>query len=189
MHAHRALLLFPPSAAVTTDIRDALSCMESSPLGGRLRRLYLEGKALEVIASLVDRICPGTGTRRHARTLRPREARKVRDAQDFIRGRMDDLPTVRELARAVGMSTTVFKQAWRAVLGMPVDEYVRSERLALARTLLAQGDLSVSEVADRVGYQSLSWFGIAFKRQFGTLPSEIWPRTVKDLSSTDNAIR
>ena len=49
--------------------------------------------------------------------------------------------------------------------------------------------IDLSEVADRVGYQSLSWFGIAFKRQFGTLPSEIWPRTVKDLSSTDNAIR
>ncbi len=85
------------------------------------------------------------------------------------------------------MSTTALKRAYRVVFGVPVYEYARNERLQRARILLAEGELSVGEVAARVGYQSLSWFSLAFKKKFGMLPSEVWPCTVKELSSGDNA--
>jgi AraC-like DNA-binding protein len=85
------------------------------------------------------------------------------------------------------MSTTALKRAYKMVFGIPVYEYARNERLRRARALLADGELSVGEVAVRVGYQSLSWFSLAFKRQFGILPREVWPHTVKELSPGDNA--
>jgi AraC-like DNA-binding protein len=174
------------STPIPAEVHQALTIMEACPLQGRLRQLYMEGKSLEIIASLLARMCPDAEITQRAASIRPREVRKMHEAHDILRSRIDDLPSLRELARAVGMSTTAFKNAYRAVFGMPVYEHARNERLALARTLLARGELSVSEVADRVGYQSLSWFGAAFKRQFGLLPSEVWPRTVKELSSTDN---
>ncbi len=84
------------------------------------------------------------------------------------------------------MSTTALKRAYRIVFGVPVYEYARNQRLQRARALLSEGELSVGEVAVRVGYQSLSWFSLAFKRKFGMLPREVWPHTVKELSSGDN---
>ena len=161
------------STRLSAEARTALLLMEACPLNGRLLRLYLEGKALEVIALVVSRMYPGSGVMRGAQ-LRPRDRSRMYEVHDLVESRLDDLPSLRELARAAGMSATSFKNAWRAVFGMPVYEYARMRRLDLARSLLTQGDLSVSEVADRVGYQSLGWFGISFKRQFGALPSEIF---------------
>ena len=126
------------------------------------------------------------GTRQKYRCRR-RDVRKVHEARDLVDDRLDDLPSLSDIARAVGMSTTALKRAYRTVFGIPVYEYARNERLRQAWALLAEGDLSVGEVAERVGYQSLSHFSAAFKRQFGLLPREVWPHTAKELSSGDNA--
>ncbi len=129
----------------------------------------------------------GGGNPTEVPPLRPRDVRKVHEARDLVDDRLDDLPSLSDIARAVGMSTTALKRAYRTVFGIPVYEYARNERLRQAWALLAEGDLSVGEVAERVGYQSLSHFSAAFKRQFGLLPREVWPHTAKELSSGDNA--
>jgi len=163
-----------------------LASIEGSPLQGGLRRLYAEAKALELIALLLAQMCLGSSEDPGPSTLRARDVRKVHEARDILHGSIDDLPSLAQIARAVGMSATGLKRAYRAVLGVPVYQDARNERLRRARVLLAQGDLSVSEVADRVGYRSQSYFTVAFKKQFGVLPREVWPRTVKKMSSKDN---
>jgi AraC-like DNA-binding protein len=167
-------------------VRQTLSRIEGCPLRGGLRRLYFEAEVLEIMALLLTCMVPASNDPPAEPPLRPRDVRKVHEARDLIDSRLDDLPSLSELARMVGMSATALKKAYRTVFGEPVYEHARNGRLALARTLLAEGELSVSEVADRVGYQSLSWFSVAFKRQFGILPSEVWPRTVKEMSSAIN---
>jgi AraC-like DNA-binding protein len=42
--------------------------------------------------------------------------------------------------------------------------------MALAKTLLRQGDRGVAEVAERVGYSSASTFSTAFSRHVGQPP-------------------
>jgi len=50
-------------------------------------------------------------------------------------------------------------------------EYVRFARLEQAKILLGSG-LQVSEVVDRVGFSSLSYFGACFKAEFGLTPKQ-----------------
>jgi AraC-like DNA-binding protein len=176
------------SARIPASVLQSLATIEACPLRGGLRRLYIEAKTLEILA-LVLTVMHAEGEPAEEPHLRPREVRRVHEARDIIDSRLDDLPSLRELARAVGMSTTTLKKAYRAVFGVPVYQYARNERLSRARTLLSLGELSVSEAADRVGYQSLSHFSLAFKRQFGVLPSEIWPRTIKEMSPEDKRRR
>jgi AraC-like DNA-binding protein len=177
-----ALTARAPTAAI-----HALAMIDGCPLLGPLRRLYVEAKSLEVIALLLARM-PLSGRRpTEVLPLRQRDIRKVHEARDLVDGRLDDLPSLSDIARIVGMSTTALKRAYRIVFGIPVYEYARNERLQRARALLAEGELSVGEVAVRVGYQSLSWFSLAFKRRFGMLPKEVWPHTVKELASGDNS--
>jgi AraC-like DNA-binding protein len=179
-HEPWVLYTKPPAAAV-----QAVAMIDGCPLVGPLRRLYVEAKALEVIALLLSRmyaIKEPTDAR-----LRPREVRKAYEARDIVDSRLDDLPSLTNLARAVGMSTTALKRVYRRTFGLPIYEYARNERLQRARALLAEGEFSVAEVAARAGFQSLSWFSLAFKRRFGVLPREVWSRAVKELSSRDNA--
>ena len=55
---------------------------------------------------------------------------------------------------------------------MSLTEYINHRRVELAKKLLSKGDISVEEIAYRVGYSSKSSFYRVFTRITGTTPSE-----------------
>ena len=55
---------------------------------------------------------------------------------------------------------------------MSLTEYVNHRRVELAKTLLLKGELSVEEIAYRVGYSSKTSFYRAFMRVTGATPAE-----------------
>jgi len=170
------------SGGMTDEIMRGLAMVDACPLQGGLRRLYVEGKSLELIALVLSRLAGAQRIPPQTGRLLPREIRKAHEARDLMNSRLDDPPSMRELARAVGMSTTSLKDTYRMAFGVPIFEHAREERLLRAKTLLFQGELSVGEVADRVGYRSLGYFSAAFKKRFGLLPKEIWRRARNDLA-------
>lgn len=56
--------------------------------------------------------------------------------------------------------------------GATFSDLLRDVRLELAETLLKQSDLSMTEIAERLGYRELSAFSRAFKTHYGVAPSE-----------------
>ena len=78
--------------------------------------------------------------------------------------------TVAELGRKVGMSRSPFAARFRALVGAPPAGYLNRWRLHLATTLLRDEPLTVSALAERVGYESEAAFSKAFKRRFGVAP-------------------
>ena len=65
------------------------------------------------------------------------------------------------------------KQGFRSLYGTSVYGYLRDQRMETAWRLLAQRELSVSEVALRVGYANPSKFAAAFRKRFGFAPSTL----------------
>ena len=51
-------------------------------------------------------------------------------------------------------------------------EYLVAWRMEVAKDLLRRDELSVAQVAERVGYGSTSAFSVAFSRQVGQSPSQ-----------------
>jgi AraC-like DNA-binding protein len=78
--------------------------------------------------------------------------------------------TVPELAKAAGLSRSSFFECFNGAVGMPPMEYLLTWRMALAKDLLRRQELSITEVAERVGYASSSTFSTAFSRHVGTAP-------------------
>jgi transcriptional regulator GlxA family with amidase domain len=79
--------------------------------------------------------------------------------------------TVAELAGAAHMSRTAFTQRFSEVVGLAPLTYLSRHRMQLAEQLLATNDLTVTEVALRVGFGSAAAFSRAFKRAHGRAPS------------------
>lgn len=79
--------------------------------------------------------------------------------------------TVADLARAAGMSRAVFAERFMRTVGMSPMQYVLEWRIALAKDLLRRERAPLSEVAERIGYQSASAFSTAFARHAGCSPS------------------
>ena len=75
-----------------------------------------------------------------------------------------------ELAKQVGMSRTSFALRFKANAGVAPLTYLQNLRMRLAEKELREGAMSVSELAESLGYASDSAFSNAFKRRTGMAP-------------------
>jgi AraC family transcriptional regulator of adaptative response / DNA-3-methyladenine glycosylase II len=96
-------------------------------------------------------------------------SRVVKDAVARIESGADD---VEVLARAVGVSSRHLRRAMRAELGVSPLELATSRKMALARELLHDGTMSVTEVAFASGFSSVRRFNDAFLARHGRPPSQ-----------------
>lgn len=93
-------------------------------------------------------------------------------ALDLILERPAAAHTVESLAEVATMSRSVFAERFQAAFGCTPIRFVHDVRLRRAAELLRQrGDLSIDQVAHRVGFGSRSHFSLAFKDHFGTSPA------------------
>lgn len=78
---------------------------------------------------------------------------------------------VRDLHIQFGMSGSKFYRRVKELTKLAPVEYVKHIRLNKAAALLKKGNTSMAEVAYETGFSDQSYFGVCFKKQFGTTPS------------------
>ncbi len=83
------------------------------------------------------------------------------------------VPTLEEMAASVQMSTTKLKSLFKSIYGQSLYEYFNISRLNKARHLLQESNLSIKEVAWKMGYSAVSNFSAAFKKQFDISPGQM----------------
>ncbi|MDR1632535.1 MAG: response regulator [Dysgonamonadaceae bacterium] len=76
------------------------------------------------------------------------------------------------IAQKVNMSHATLYRKIKALTGITVNEFIRKIRMKEAEELLLTGKYSISEVAFRVGINSVAYFRQCFKDEFGTSASE-----------------
>ena len=97
-------------------------------------------------------------------------ANKVGRGQVLIERYFQDPWSVTKLAQTAGMSRSSFAQKFEASTGEGPIAALRAIRLGEARRLL-EGRAGITEIAQAVGYRSLSAFSRAFQRRHGETPS------------------
>lgn len=80
--------------------------------------------------------------------------------------------TVESLCHAVGLSRSAFMARFTAVLGQSPMTVLRQLRMRHAAVLLSSNTLSIDQVAFNVGYSSRTSFSRAFRKMYGSDPSE-----------------
>jgi AraC-like DNA-binding protein len=83
--------------------------------------------------------------------------------------------TVPELASLGGLSRAAFARAFQDALGQAPMQYLTEWRMTLARDHLRLGELTITQIADRIGYTSPYAFAAAFQRHHGQPPGR-WRR-------------
>lgn len=77
------------------------------------------------------------------------------------------------IAQKLGLSTSHFRFLFRQATGQPFHRYLMSVRLEKAHRMLVEDTMSVSEVAEAVGFAGLSHFSRAFAARFHTNPARV----------------
>lgn len=123
----------------------------------------LELLAIEVAA--LARPSPGSAT-----SSTPDWLERVRDR---IRDDLRSVPTLAELARDVGVSRARLARMFRARYGYTIGQYVRGQRLEVARRLILHTETPLSTVAYEAGFADQSHMTRTISSRFGAPPGRL----------------
>ncbi|HRF08562.1 MAG TPA: AraC family transcriptional regulator [Xanthobacteraceae bacterium] len=136
---------------------------------GLLKDLYLESRAIEIVAEAMhaivqpDPVVPSS-------TLRPHDRQRIAKVRELIDNLVNQPFTLESIARESGMSTNTLQRTFHAAYGMTVFDYVRRSRLQRARDAIEREGVNIAQAAHIAGYTSAANFATAFKRLYGMTP-------------------
>jgi AraC family transcriptional regulator len=152
-----------------------LSEMKSGGLGGEL---YAESLANVLALHLLrEHSSLGRGSRRRIEHESERgkglSRRSLALATDYINDNLPGKLTLEEIAGSANMSPYHFARAFKINTGLSPHRYVVQKRVERARSLLAETNLTTSEIASAVGFSSRSHLAFHFRRLLGVSPSAL----------------
>lgn len=90
----------------------------------------------------------------------------------IIEGMEERSIDIQYLTDRLCMSRSTLYRRVKSLTGVSANEYIRRKRMEIAKELLIDGDIPVSEIAFKVGCSSMSYFRQSFKDIYGVIPSE-----------------
>ncbi len=166
------------------EVASIVQTLRSLAESDRLTLLYLESKILESLALLSNEICSSpqnafTNQFRYAPikigqdryiTLTVSDVHAIQKAYDILTKEACDPPTIKSLSKRVFLNEQKLKAGFSAHYHMSISEYTHSIRMTMAENLLSTTELSINEIAKKVGYHHSSNFVKTFKKSHGKTP-------------------
>jgi len=166
---------FNVKGKMTPLIKNAVHRILNCPFQGSVKRLYLEGQALELAALTLDRFQTRSPcVRSHPA---PGDVRRIQAVADLLRQTYQTPPDLNELCRFSAVSRTKLLKDFKAVYGLTPAGFTRKTRLEKARQLLDSGESNVTETAYAVGFTNISHFSAAFRDFYGISPGKFRQKT------------
>lgn len=95
---------------------------------------------------------------------------RIRDAENILVSRLQDPPTIPELAKMAGINQQTLKKGFKQLFGETINTYLNAKRLEQAEILIKNGGMKLQDVAIEVGYNHPSYFSRKFKEKYGVTP-------------------
>ncbi|MBS6599930.1 MAG: helix-turn-helix domain-containing protein [Clostridium sp.] len=164
-------------AKIIQDLRNLAEREELTPL-------YLESKILESIALINKEILHSPenvfntqldygnikiGKDRYV-ALTISDVNSIQKAYDILTKEFFHPPTINALSKMVFLNEQKLKAGFSAKYHMSIRQYTTSVRMTVAENLLSTTDLSIDEIAQKVGYNHSANFIKMFKKVHGKTP-------------------
>ncbi|MBD8501148.1 helix-turn-helix transcriptional regulator [Paenibacillus sp. CAU 1523] len=168
---------FSQQLAGIPDIPILIEQMQNCSYQGSLRKLFLEGKSLELLAFHLSRLDDNPSELNMMKSkLNADDIERLYKAKEILDHTWKQPPTLCELARMAYLNDYKLKLGFKELFGTTVFGYVRALRMNQARMILEQGSVNISEASTMVGYSNMSHFSSLYKKTFGYNPSECGKR-------------
>lgn len=145
--------------------------MIQCPYTGELKQLYLNGKALELLAVYLSECIMDRSVSDNHQGLSRTDRTSLNKAKYIVDTNLAHPPTLEELCRQVCLNEFKLKKGFKQLFGLPVHAYVIEQRLQAAYYLLESKQMNITTAAATVGYNKTSHFSAHFKRKYGKTPS------------------
>jgi len=160
----RSLPADPMILQIAIALQDTLSTQQAGS------RLYADSLATTLATHLVYRYsADGPNQKSYRGRL---SAAQLKQVKQYIEEHLAEDISLRALADVVQMSVFHFSRLFKRSVGFSPHQYHIQCRMQLAKRLLTQRQLSIAQIAQRIGFSSQSHFNYHFKRIVGMTPTE-----------------
>ena len=94
-----------------------------------------------------------------------------RQVTEYIKDHFRENLTVEQIANRFGYSRSRLSSLYKKETGAGINETINTQKLLIARNLLIETDMEVSEIAKYLGYSSIQYFTNRFTKSTGMSPS------------------
>jgi AraC family transcriptional regulator, transcriptional activator of the genes for pyochelin and ferripyochelin receptors len=155
---------------ITPMMQLVLQQMLQCPLRGTLKQMYLESKVLELLSLQFGQWVETEAPAKRSYLFRLDDKERLHHAKAILNKTYQNPPSLLELAQQVKLNDFKLKRGFKELFQTTVFGYVQYLRMEQAKQLLSGTELMIAEIAQQVGYESTSYFGYLFKREFGMTP-------------------
>ncbi len=149
-----------------------------------IRRLYLEGKAYNILSEQILMYQDDLQETGKRSLLRRAEIELVQKASRIINEEIAELDNIDSLSRRVGLNTNKLQEGFKYFYHNTVNGYIQVIRLEVAKELLSNSDYNISEIVQKVGLSSKSYFSKIFKEKYNISPSEFQQNNKRNIKDT-----
>ncbi len=132
------------------------------------RRAYLEALFLQIVIHVIRAF-----NKQEPAVFAPgRQEELCYQVMDYINTHIYSIGSLTEIAELFRYDYTYLSKIFTKTTSQSISEYYRQRRLEVARALIHEGALNLSEIAERLQYSSIYSFSKAFKNQYGLSPRD-----------------
>jgi AraC-like DNA-binding protein/quercetin dioxygenase-like cupin family protein len=106
--------------------------------------------------------------------MRRKNLTRLNTVLQYISTNYKEQITIKQLAELIHLSEYRFCHLFKESIGQSPLNYINEVRLTKAHRLLEQKELSVTEVAEYVGFTDYNNFGRLFRKYYSYAPSRVW---------------
>lgn len=94
----------------------------------------------------------------------------VNTSLEYIYSHISQKITVDELADKVSISSSYLSRIFKDVMGVTIIDYINNYRLDTSKVYIKSTDLSLTQIAEILGFNSIHYFSKQFKKRYGISP-------------------
>ena len=166
------------------EIIEIIQQLQNLSYNNGLNSIYLESKILECIAILVNEISKNTenaftnqinygnikiGSNRVIK-LTSSDIHAIQKAHEILQKNYSDPPSIQTLSKMVLLNEQKLKAGFSKHYHTSIGDYVNVSKMTTAANLLSTTDLSINEIASKIGYNYSANFSKMFKKTYGKTP-------------------
>lgn len=156
---------------ITPRMRSIIQRIQAPDTNHIVGSLFLEAQILDLLAIMFAQQEESSSNGRSSLSRSDQE--RIHRVREILVDRLEDPPTLAELARLVGTNEFKLKRGFKEVFGTSPYAYHLQHKLELARSYILDTDLTIAEIAYKVGYSDPAHLTNAFRKQYGICPSDL----------------
>lgn len=149
-------------------IEDIIQCNYT----GAIKKAFLESKVVEMLSYLFTIINEEENTK-ISEDLSECDYLKMIAVENILKTQFKEKLTLAGIAAQVGLNDFKLKKCFKIVFNTTVFNYLTQVRMEHAKQLISEKEYSVAYVSEELGYKNQQHFTVAFKKNFGYLPSKL----------------